>query len=114
MENGNMPGAADTSSAATRTVDQVTSGAHKAIDRASETVHPAVDRMASGAHQTVDRIAGAASQAAGTFDLKSEQLMDAQARLTDNCRGYIQENPLASLGIAVAAGFLLSRLVSSR
>jgi ElaB/YqjD/DUF883 family membrane-anchored ribosome-binding protein len=34
--------------------------------------------------------------------------------LMKNCRGYIRDNPMTSVSIAVAAGFLLSRLVSGR
>jgi len=97
-----------------RTVDDAASGAHRAIDKATDAVRPAVDRLAAGAHQTVDRIGGAAAQAAETVEYKSEQLRDAQARLTENCRTYVRDNPVTSLGIAVAAGFLLSRLLSSR
>ena len=102
------------SGTATRTVDQATTGAHKAIDKASDAARPAVDRLASGAHQAVDKIAGAAAQAAETFDVKSEQLKDAQARLTENCSAYVRDHPMTSLGIALAAGFVLSRLLSSR
>jgi len=97
-----------------RGVDQATAGAHNVINKASEAVRPAVDRLASGAHQAVDKMGGAASQAAETIDLKGEQLMDAQTRLTENCREYVRDHPIASLGIAVAAGFLVSRLLSSR
>lgn len=32
----------------------------------------------------------------------------------ENCRSYVRDNPIASLGIAVAAGFLLSRVISGR
>jgi ElaB/YqjD/DUF883 family membrane-anchored ribosome-binding protein len=112
--SGKMTGSGDPSGTVARTVDQATTGAHKAIDKASDAARPAVDRLASGAHQTVDKIAGAATQAAETLDLKSEQLKDAQTRLTENCREYVRDNPLTSLGIAVAAGFLLSRLLGSR
>jgi ElaB/YqjD/DUF883 family membrane-anchored ribosome-binding protein len=34
--------------------------------------------------------------------------------MVENCRGYVHENPVASLGIAAGAGFLLSRLMSGR
>ena len=112
--NGKMAGIGDPTGTAARTVDQATTGAHKAIDKASDAVRPAVDRIASGAHQAVDKIAGAATGAAETLDIKGEQLKDAQARLTENCRVYVQDHPITSLGIAVAAGFLLSRLLSSR
>jgi ElaB/YqjD/DUF883 family membrane-anchored ribosome-binding protein len=107
-------GIGDANGAVARTVDQAATGAHKAIDKASDAARPAVDRLASGAHHAVDKIAGVASDAAETLDLKSEQLMDAQSRLTENCREYVRDNPVTSLGIAVAAGFLLSRLLSSR
>lgn len=95
-------------------IDQATSGAHDTIDRVTDATRPAVDRVASGAHQAVDSIAGAASKAADTLGVKTAQLKEAQERLMESCTSYVQENPLASLGIAVAAGFLLSRLVSSR
>lgn len=97
-----------------RTVDEATSSAHRAIDRATDAARPTVDKVAAGAHNLVDKLAGAASKTADTLDVKTGQLKDAQARLAENCRDYVRENPLASLGIAVAAGFLLSRLLASR
>jgi ElaB/YqjD/DUF883 family membrane-anchored ribosome-binding protein len=99
---------------ATRTVEQARSGAHNVIDKASDAARPMVERVASGAHRAVDSIAGAAGQAAETLGVKGEQLKDAQLRAMEQCRGYVRDNPLASLGIAVAAGFILSWLVGSR
>ena len=95
-------------------LDQATSGVHQTIDRVTNAARPAVDRVASGAHQAVDSMAEAASKAADSLGIKTAQLKEAQERLMESCSAYVQENPLASLGIAVAAGFLLSRLVSSR
>ena len=97
---------------AARSVEQASTRAHDAIDRASDAACPAVDRVASGAHQAVDKLAGAASQAAETLGVKGEQLKNAQARAAEQCRGYVRDHPAASLGIALAAGFLLSRLWS--
>jgi ElaB/YqjD/DUF883 family membrane-anchored ribosome-binding protein len=97
-----------------RTVDQASMGAHDAIDKVSDATRPVVDRIASGAHQAVDRIAGAAGQAADTLGVKGAQLKNAQVRAMEQCRGYVRDHPVASVGIAVAAGFLLSRLVSWR
>ena len=107
-------GTNDMTGGVARTVDQAASGAHKAIDKASEAARPAVEKVAASAHQVVDRLAGAANTAADTLESRTEKLRDAQARLADSCREYVRENPIASLGIAVAAGFLLSRLLSSR
>ena len=98
----------------TRTVDSVASNAHKAIDRVSEAARPAVEHVAAGAHHALDRVAGVANQAAETITVKGKQLKDAQLRLADNCRGQIQERPLATLGVAVAAGFMLNWLLRQR
>jgi ElaB/YqjD/DUF883 family membrane-anchored ribosome-binding protein len=97
-----------------RTVNQATSSVHKAIDKASDAARPAVDRVAIGAHQAVDKFAGAATQAADKLDVKGRQFRDAQSRLAENCRVHVRERPIASLGIAVAAGFLLSVLLRRR
>ena len=97
-----------------RAVDQASTGAHDVIDKVSGAARPAVDRFASGAHQAVDKIASAASQAAETLGVKGEQLKKIQAQAMEQCRGYVRDNPAMSLAIAVAAGYLLSRLLSSR
>lgn len=87
--------------------------AHNTINKAADAVRPAVDRIASGAHQAVDRLADAASTAADTLNVRGAQIRDAQAKLTGQARGYVSAHPLATVGIAIAAGFLLSRLFSS-
>jgi ElaB/YqjD/DUF883 family membrane-anchored ribosome-binding protein len=73
-----------------------------------------MDRIASDAHQAVDKIASAAGQAAETLGVNGEQLKQAHVRAMEWGRGYVRDNPAMSLGIAIAAGFLLSRLLSSR
>jgi len=94
-----------------RTVDQASTGAHDVIDKVSDAARPAVERIASGAHQAVDKIAGAAGQAAETLGVTGEQLKNAQVHAMEQCRGYVRDNPLMALGIAIAAGFLLSRVL---
>jgi ElaB/YqjD/DUF883 family membrane-anchored ribosome-binding protein len=97
-----------------RNIDQAAAGTHEAINKVSEATRPAIGRIASGAHQAVDKIADVASHTAETLGVKGDQLKDVQARLLDDCSAYVREHPLASIGMAVAAGFLLSRLTSSR
>ena len=108
------PSPTDGSRTVARTVDQVGSGVHSVIDKISDAAHPAVDRVASGAHQAVAKITSAAGQAAETLGVKGEQLKEAQGRAMELGRDYVRDNPVVSLGIAIAAGFLLSRLLSSR
>lgn len=97
-----------------RAVDQAGTGAHDVINKVSDAARPAVDRIASGAHQAVAKIASAAGQAAETLGVKGEQLRTAQVRAMEQCRGYVRANPVTALGIAIGAGFLLSRLLRSR
>ncbi len=108
------PGNSDGSHSSIPSVPEARAGVHNAIDKVSDAARPMVDRIASGAHQTVDKIAGVATQAAETLGVKGEQLKNFQAQAMEQCRGYVRENPVASLGIAIAAGYLLSKLLSSR
>ncbi len=73
-----------------------------------------IDNVSHSAHETVDKIANASNQAAEAIGEKRAQLKNAEQQLVENCRGYVRDNPVTSLGIAVAAGFLLSRLLSGR
>jgi ElaB/YqjD/DUF883 family membrane-anchored ribosome-binding protein len=112
-ENGAL-GSANADGTLARGIVQAGAGAHSTIDKFTEAARPAVDRMASGAHQAVDKVAGVATQAAESLGVKGDQLKEAQDRMIEGITGYMKANPVASLGVAVAAGFVLSRLMSSR
>ena len=73
-----------------------------------------INKASKSAHEAVDKIASAGNQAAETLGEKGEQLKNAEQQMVENCRGYVRDNPIASLGIAAAAVFLLSRLLSGR
>ena len=73
-----------------------------------------LDKTSGSAHEAFDKVANATSHAAEALGEKGEQLKKAEQQLMKNCRGYISDNPITSVSIAVAAGFLLSRLLSRR
>jgi ElaB/YqjD/DUF883 family membrane-anchored ribosome-binding protein len=73
-----------------------------------------IDKAANSAHEAYDKIADAANQAAEALGEKGEQLKNAEQQMMEDCRVYVRDNPITSLGIAVAAGFLLSRVLSGR
>lgn len=108
------PGTRDGNGTLTQGIEQVGSGAHVTIDKVSDAARPAVDRFAAGAHQAVDKVTDVAHQTADSLGLKGDQLKDAQARLVNGLSDYVHANPVASLGFAIATGFLLSRLISSK
>ena len=93
---------------------QAGNGAHQAIDRISEALHPAVTRAASGAHQLVERISSTSDRVAAGLEKTASRLKDTEQRLVDASSSFVREHPLKSAGIALAAGFLVSQLVSSR
>lgn len=99
---------------AAQSVQDHSGAVHFKIDSASNAARPAVDRMLSGAHQAVDKLSGFATVAAETMSEKTVQLKDAHARLMTNGRSQVREKPALAVGIAVAAGFVLGRLLGSR
>lgn len=77
-------------------------------------VHQKVDAIASGAHDAVNRAADATNNAADSLTNKGHELKATQERWLAHARVYVQENPATSLGIALAGGWLLSRILRSR
>ena len=94
-------------------VEQAGAQAHETIEQVSDSLHPAVNRLATGAHQAVDKLAGVATQATHTLGARSEQMMDMQQKMMQECRASVREKPGTALAIAAGVGFLLSRLLRS-
>jgi ElaB/YqjD/DUF883 family membrane-anchored ribosome-binding protein len=67
-----------------------------------------VERFSTTAHQAVDRAASAASSVAERFGEKGEEFLHMHEDWLETAREYVREKPLQALGIAVAAGYLLS------
>ncbi|HEY8035268.1 MAG TPA: DUF883 domain-containing protein [Methylobacter sp.] len=70
-----------------------------------------IDKVSHSAHEAVDKIAGVSYQAAEVLGEKGEQLKNAEMEMIEDYRTYVRENPMKSVGIAVAAGFFLSRML---
>jgi ElaB/YqjD/DUF883 family membrane-anchored ribosome-binding protein len=76
----------------------------------AERAHRGIDHLRGSAHQTVDQAADAASTAADRMSARGEEWIAMRDEWMDATRGYVREHPLAALGMALAAGYLLSRL----
>ena len=88
--------------------------AHEAVDeaaaRVSQTVAPTIDKVARGAHRTVDTVARAAVPAAEWLDEGRQRLLERQEELLADCRSYVRERPLVTIGVALLAGYIAGRL----
>lgn len=90
--------------------DRLVRSAHSGIDAASQAAHPAIDRLASGAHDAVGNVDGAADHAAQAFGKASAK----GEKLLETGTSYMREHPLVTLGLAVTAGYVLSRVISKQ
>lgn len=95
-------------------VKSAASGAHQAIDHLSEAAQPMVSNAASSAHKLVDRVVGSTTRVTDRLHETGARLKDAELRMLDASSGYVREHPFKSVGLALAAGILVSSLVISR
>lgn len=91
-------------------IDRTAANAHNTVNNLADQAKPAVDRIASGAHQAVDKAAAFAGTAAQQIGATGEKLSALQDKSLEGARSYVRNNPLTCIGLAVAAGFLVSRL----
>ena len=100
------------------TINKASSSAHAAVDsmagaadQAARKAKPAIDQVAAMAHQAVEKAAGAAAPTAEWLTEQGESLSATQKKLFSDTCSYVSANPLKAVGIAVVAGFLLSRII---
>ena len=84
----------------TSTESTGTNGANGALNGDANRVR----RMAQSLHEAVDTL----EQKIGT---SSERVMSMQQEYGDMAREQVRSNPLAALGVAFAAGFIISRIL---
>ena len=115
---GNTPSTSGLSNNTEGALNKASSSAHAAVnsitgaaDEAARKAKPAIDRVAAMAHQAVDKAVGAAAPTADWLAEQGESVNASQKQLVADTCSYVSANPLKAVGIAVVAGFLLSRLI---
>ncbi len=78
---------------------------------AQTSAHQGIDKVSDAAHQTVDKIAGAATPAADWVNENARKLKQVEQQLVSDASNYVRQHPLASVGIAVVAGMIISKLM---
>ncbi|MGY6554330.1 MAG: hypothetical protein ACXIUM_07385 [Wenzhouxiangella sp.] len=97
-------------SSSSDTMDRISKNVHEGIDSAAKAVHPGIDRIAEGAHKAVQNADEMANHAAETLEkagVKGEEILNAST-------SYLRDHPLLTLGLAVTAGYVLSRVLAAR
>src|SRR3954453_2348344 len=91
-------------------VQGVAERAHGYVDQVKNGAAAGADYAASAAHRGIDQAAGGATAAAGWVSQKASDYTRApQAALESACE-TIRARPLASVGIALAVGYLIGRM----
>lgn len=73
-----------------------------------------VDRLATSAHAAVDKLASSFSGVGGMVDDKSKKLGEAYGHMLDTSRDYVRSRPASSIAMAVAAGWIIAKLMGGR
>lgn len=114
---GNNLAPSDLSNNSEGVLNKASTGAHAAVnsiagaaDDAARHVKPAIDRVAALAHQAVDKAASAAAPTADWLAEQGQSLNATQKKLVEDTCSYVSAHPMKSIAVALAAGFLLSRL----
>ena len=70
------------------------------MESKSTATHRQIDQVSDGAHRVVDQ-----------FGEKADELMEMKDDWVEATRGYVRDHPVAALGIALAAGYVLSAIL---
>lgn len=117
MRTTNTPISPDYAPVGEGVLNKTAAGVHnvvaKVVDVADEAARKTIPTLAEYAHQTVDKVVTGAAPAVEWINEQAATLNAAQRKLVSSTRDYVAANPLTSLGIALAAGFLVSRIFRS-
>lgn len=73
-----------------------------------------IGNVSQRAHQAIDKATDAAGRTAKWLGQKQQSLKESQQKLMQDTSAYVSANPLKAVGIAAAAGLVLSRLLFGR
>jgi len=93
-----------------RGVNQVGAALHHSIDKVAEPTRHAIDRASGAAHETVDKLASKAEHAALAVEARRRRVVETPNRALDQARTHVRNNPLRTVGTALAVGYVLGWL----
>lgn len=88
----------------------ITERAHGLVDQARNGAAAGADKAASAVHKGIDQAAGTATAAADWVSQKADDYTRAPQAALETACATIRERPLLSVGIALAAGYVIGRM----
>ncbi|MBA1149304.1 DUF883 family protein [Ectothiorhodospiraceae bacterium WFHF3C12] len=82
-----------------------------ATQQTADERHRTTERVAQAAHDTVDRAAERGARAEEYVRDNTDRYRQQTEDFADQVSGYVREHPYRSLGMAVAAGFIIGSLL---
>lgn len=87
---------------------------HATTDQVSQRVHETIDRLAERAAKAEERLRHDTATAEARVRNTGQQARERSEDMVHTVSGYVRDNPLTALGLAFAAGTLLSALTRRR
>lgn len=82
-----------------------------AAEKAARAAHDAVDKAAEAAENVEKKVRDKAEELRETAEERYEQARIQSGEFTDKVARYVDEKPLTALGIAFAAGLVISSIL---
>ena len=95
-----------------RGVESAGDALHTTIDKVVDPARDAINSISSTAHEAVDKLATSAGHTASRLADQTRRLAEAPVKAVEYSKSWVQENPLESVGAALALGFILGRLTA--
>lgn len=85
--------------------------AHTAVSDAERALQSATERLAQAAHQAVDTLSEYSGKAEERIRDTTQVASERSQQIAQQVRQYVEDHPMAAIGIAAAVGFALGVLL---
>jgi ElaB/YqjD/DUF883 family membrane-anchored ribosome-binding protein len=85
--------------------------AHATVSSAERELHSATERLAQAAHHAVDTLSEYGGRAEERLRSSGSAASERSRELVDQVTQYVEDHPLAAVGIAVAVGFAVGMMI---
>lgn len=85
--------------------------AHTTVTDAERAVHSATERLAQAAHRAVDTLSDYGGRAEERLRESGTVARERSHEFLDEVQRYVEEHPMAAIGIAAAVGFTIGMML---